>query len=289
MMRLHCFYWFTLALSLLAPAGAAAQGVQTRERSFLFLWPEQDDVQGRLDRTAPLVTDRPSFTDASSTVGKGITQVELGYTFTRDTTGESSSSSHAYPELSLRQGVLADWLEVRVIQSARTVRLPRDSTTELSDTVVGTKFGLTPQHGYLPELSIIPELRLPSGTGDYGSTHVLPGIRVPYSWNLGKTSWLSGSTVLLRREGADSQSVQTVWAQSALGGTRLSPTLSVWVEWYAFIPTASINEDDTHYLDSGINYLLTSNIQLDARIGTRVAHAYGDEVFTGIGVALRLS
>ncbi|MBY0513076.1 MAG: transporter, partial [Gemmataceae bacterium] len=54
----------------------------------------------------PLASDRPDFTEASSTVGKGRVQLEGGYTFTRDHSGEVATTSHSYPEALLRIGMI---------------------------------------------------------------------------------------------------------------------------------------------------------------------------------------
>ena len=47
-------------------------------RAFLFAWPDNNASDLRLNYAEPLVTDRPDFTEATSTVGRGVTQFELG-------------------------------------------------------------------------------------------------------------------------------------------------------------------------------------------------------------------
>ncbi len=51
------------------------------------------------DGEEPLVTDRPDFTEASSTVGKGRVQVELGYTYFSDKNNGVRARAHSYPEV----------------------------------------------------------------------------------------------------------------------------------------------------------------------------------------------
>ena len=79
----------------------------------LFLWSQGSGAKGGPDLDAPLVTDRPDFTEASSTVGRGIAQLEVGYTYTYDDDG-GAAKSHSYPEPLLRYGILENWLELRV-------------------------------------------------------------------------------------------------------------------------------------------------------------------------------
>src|SRR5262245_10367572 len=64
----------------------------------------------------PIESDRPDFTEASSTVGKGRIQLEAGYTYIRDRPGSVTTHSHSYPEALLRIGALAEWLEFRLGQ-----------------------------------------------------------------------------------------------------------------------------------------------------------------------------
>ena len=56
-------------------------------RAFLFAWPGSSVNDMRLNLSEPLITDRPDFTEASSTVGYGVTQFELGYTYAFDNDG----------------------------------------------------------------------------------------------------------------------------------------------------------------------------------------------------------
>src|SRR4051794_22638848 len=61
----------------------------------------------------PLEADRPDFTESPKTVGKGVVQLETGYTFTSDSADGEHTANHSFPEMLLRVGVLADWLEFR--------------------------------------------------------------------------------------------------------------------------------------------------------------------------------
>ena len=53
-----------------------------RSPGTLFQWSYGNSFSGGPDLDAPLVTDRPDFTEASSTVGRGVAQIEFGYTYT---------------------------------------------------------------------------------------------------------------------------------------------------------------------------------------------------------------
>ena len=80
----------------------------------LFQWSYGTSFSGGPDLDEPLVSDRPDFTESSVTVGRGVTQIEMGYTYTFDEEGADSTKSHSYPEVLLRHGILAEWLELRI-------------------------------------------------------------------------------------------------------------------------------------------------------------------------------
>lgn len=118
--------------------------------------PEEPDI---------IVTDRPDFTEASSTVGKGRVQLEGGYTFSRNReTGVRED--HSYPELLLRVGLFADWFEFRLGQNFSTARGfgPNGGPFDVSggdDLYTGFKLGLTEQKKALPEMASCSRRRSP--------------------------------------------------------------------------------------------------------------------------------
>ncbi|MBC8116228.1 MAG: hypothetical protein H7062_17715, partial [Candidatus Saccharimonas sp.] len=65
----------------------------------------------------PLETDRPDFVEASSLVPRGRVQLESGYTFVRDRTGDIESTAHAVPQFVWRIG-LTERFEMRMVWDA---------------------------------------------------------------------------------------------------------------------------------------------------------------------------
>ena len=118
-------------------------------RAFLFAWAGNNACDLRLNYDEPLVTDRPDFTEASSTVGRGVTQFELGYTYVRN--DDAGTEQHTAPELLIRKGLWKDWLELRVAYTGLTVADPIEDVSGSDDLYLGVKIGLTPQCGCLPE------------------------------------------------------------------------------------------------------------------------------------------
>ncbi len=80
----------------------------------LFFWPSDATPEGGTPGPdQPLASDRPDFTEASSTVGAGVVQVETGYTLVYDD-ARPRTLEHSFPEALVRVGVWRDWLELRL-------------------------------------------------------------------------------------------------------------------------------------------------------------------------------
>lgn len=222
----------SMALIICAPTVTLAEVPLKRgftKRSFILLWPGQSSDDAQLDLDAPLVTDRPNFTDAASTVGRGVSQIEFGYTYFYNEANPGKGSANTYPEAAFRYGALRDWIELRLRQSLITQDISGDSSTSLGNTYLGTKLGLLPQYGLLPQISVQPQMTLPTGSGDSRTKHILPGINMLFFWTLADKTFLTGSSQVNRSDTKDVSDVNTIWhiqPWSALRSTHGSPVLS---------------------------------------------------------------
>ena len=115
-----------------------------------------------------IVTDRPDFTEASWTVGMGVLQIEAGYAYIYDSDEGTSTVLHSGGEPLFRYGILDDWLEFRIaffpVQERENSAGTSNTTAGAEDIYVGFKIGLTPQAGLLPEMAIMPQALVPSGS-----------------------------------------------------------------------------------------------------------------------------
>ncbi len=285
-----------LALSIICILGGVsvakcqeqATNAKYTERSFIFLWPGQQESDARLNLLDPIVTDRPDFTEASSTVGKGVVQAELGYTyFYNDRGAGPHEASHAYPELLLRLGMISDWIELRLGQTLITLQEPAQSSTGFADTYLGVKLGIVPQLGILPELSIVPQVTAPSGSADLRADRSLYGVNVLYSWSVLSDSYIGASTQFNQREADEQHKIYTSFAQALVAGTRWDDAWGSYVEWFSLFADSSFGEEDSHFANGGVTYLLSNNLQLDVRFGSRLQGRFGEEIFAGVGLSVR--
>lgn len=241
-------------------------------------------------RDEPLVSDRPDFTEASTTVGARVAQLEMGYTYFFDAAGDDFTKSHSAPEMLWRVGLLADWLEFRIAynyidETTRTGGV----TTRVNgsdDLYLGFKIGLTPQEGVLPEMALMPQMRVPSGAAEVTAGEVLPGVNWLYGWDI--NDWLStaGSTQI--NQALDDETTGTYYqlAQSWTVGYSLTDKLGAYTESFAFFPSGAESAKPEYYFDGGFTYSVTNDLQLDIRGGVGLNAAAAD-YFVGSGFVKR--
>lgn len=244
-----------------------------------------------------ITTDRPDFTEASSTVGKGRIQLEMGYTYFRDRDRAGVlTQTHSYPELLARIGMFADWFEWRIGQNfghslqAEQVTHRRLSTDKgAQDLYLGAKIALTEHvHGtWLPESALILQMTVPTGSDAFSSGKVLPGISYLYSFDLTDKVSLAGS-VLGNVAVEDSGHKFWQMASSLSVGVGFTDTLGGYFEYFGFYPTGGIDPTTKpeYYLNGGFTYLITKNVQYDIRAGFGLNRAAAD-FFAGSGLSLR--
>lgn len=237
-----------------------------------------------------LVADRPDFTEATSTVGLGGFQLELGYTLGLDTDGEFTTRVHSYGEPLLRVGVLVERLELRVGTTALTqvamASATGVTTSGLEDLYLGAKIALSAQRGALPATAFLPQMTVATGTGGFSAGRTLPGFNFLYSWDLSETLSLAGSTQVNAAVG-DMDEDYSEWAQSLSWGIATGRRTGVYAEWYAFVPAGLEGASAEHYLNSGLAWLANDDLQWDIRIGFGL-NAPAEDMYVGAGVVIRV-
>lgn len=261
--------------------------------STLWSWPEpwivsHHDTAGE-NGISPLVTDRPGFTEATETVGAGRLQLESGYTYNYDGS-QGRRDDHSFPELLLRLGLLEDWLEFRIAWNYASTRIGEStgtaSTRGAQDLYLGAKVALTEQSGWLPAVTLMPHMTVPSGSDDYSADRILPGINLLYSWEWTDSLSLGGSTVAKR--GTDETGEFIDMAQSVCISYGLTAAVGMYAEYFVLVPHGSDAPDIgvEHYLDAGFTFLLTPDLQFDFWGGTGLNDRAVD-LSLGTGIAIR--
>lgn len=280
-----------LVLGLLSTA-AALHGEAACAQGTLFHWASGDPGEGGPNLDEPIVTDRPDFTEASVTVGQGVVQIETGYTYVYDDNASQSFRAHTAPEMLLRVGVLADWFELRLgytylEETTHTFGVGRTTVNGSDDLYLGMKFALTGQAGILPEMAIMPQMRVPSGSSEVTAGETLPGVNWLYGWDVTEFIATGGQTQVNRRLDDATGEPYAEFSQSWTINYSLADRLGGYTEWFCLAPDGADTNHNENYFDGGLTFLLTDDVQLDARAGVGLNDAAAD-MFTGVGLSIRM-
>ena len=282
----------TLLLIALSHAQTAfGQNLKRRfhqgERGTLLTWNADNVEQGGPDLNEPLVTDRPDFTEASSTVGRGVAQLEMGYTYFSDNDGTTRTITNSYGEPLLRYGVLANWLEMRVGWNVADEAINGVRNSGTDDLYLGMKIGLTPQAGILPEMAVIPQMTVPTGGSAFTGGSTLGGLNWLYAWDVTDRITTGGSTQFNQAVDGVTSDFYTEWAQSWTIGYSITDRVGAYSEYFGLYPYAATTVKPENYFNGGFTYLLTNNVQFDIRAGVGLNDA-ADDFFTGAGLTIRI-
>ncbi len=256
-------------------------------RKTLLKWPgpthddhEEPDEPKRLD------PDRPHLPESSTAVGKGRIVLESGYTFTK----KGSAFTQSYPEALLRVGLFTDWSEFRLgqsfLSSERTKAGVRRRDQGAQDLYLGIKLALVAQQGLLPEIALIPQMTVPTGSRSVGAGKVLPGLNVDGAWEVNNR--VSIELLIGTNEVQDDAHRSHVELASGLTGVfGLTPNVETFVEWDAFSPvTSAADAGPRHYTVGGFVYFITKDVEVDIRAGVGLNQRAND-FLAGPGFAVR--
>jgi hypothetical protein len=218
-----------------------------------------------------LVTDRPDATESALSVPAGHVQLEMGYTFTRLETAHL----HTVGEVLARIG-LNEWTELRLEVSSLAIEASTGGRLRsgFEDPSVGVKVEL-PSTRLFPETALMAWTSLPMGSSGFGGEW-RPALLAASAWPL--------------RRGVDA-GINAGWASTETGGEVLGSAalgFSLLPDWGGFAEvfgSTGPGGERRGFVDGGLTYGLTPDLQLDARVGTELGGA--SEAFVGTGLVVR--
>ena len=243
----------------------------------------EPEGEGRID------PDRPHLPEASTTVGKGRVVLEAGYTFTRKGSAFSASS---VPEALLRVGMFADWFEFRIGQNF----LVADQTgsgvpmtgSGAQDLYLGAKLALAEQRQYVPEIAVIPQMTVPTGSRGVSAGMVLPGVNVDSAWEVVKGLFNIELLVATNRVPDAPDRAHVEFSTGLTGVVNITRQLEAFAEWDAFYPLGATGAavGQQHYAVGGLAYFITNNLEVDIRAGIGLNRG-ANRFLAGAGFAVR--
>lgn len=261
--------------------------MRLRRLSILLLAAAPAAAQDFSGLPGSLVTDRPDFTESTSTVPPGHFQVEGGFTSSRVEDEEAQSLG----ELLIRIG-MGERVEARIgagsYDRIDTGVPGEDRITGFEDPFLGLKVRLTPGDPNLlppgrPLVALLLSTSVPAGDEELTSDDWIPEAKLALSWDL--TPAVSLGSNLNYAYAADGDERFHQLSGSLTSGISLTGRLGAFVEYFGFSEETD-GGPGTHYLDGGLTFGISNDLQLDARVGLGLNEASPDW-FAGVGAAIR--
>ena len=232
-----------------------------------------------------LVTDRPDATEASSTVGKGVLQIETGGLYESFKDNSIQFENYTYNTTLVRYGIL-DNLELRLgwdfvegITKINGTKLD-NVTSGLSPLLLGVKLDIAEEKSGMPEIALIGHVfPLFSAGQDYRPETTAIDFRFSFSHTLSETSSIAYN--LGAQWGNDSPEAAAIYTVAY--GYSFTDKFGMYAELYGDLPEDS---SANHYWDAGFTYLVSNDLQLDTYFGTSITE--GQDILIGLGASFRI-
>lgn len=232
-----------------------------------------------------LVTDRPDATEASSTVGKGVLQIETGGIYESFEENSIKAENYTYNTTLVRYGIL-DNMELRVgwnfVEGAVKVNGNKldNVTSGLSPLLLGVKIDIAEEKGAMPEIALIGHVfPLFSASKDFRPESTGIDFRFSLSHTLSEKSSIGYN--IGGQWGDDSAEAAAVYTVAY--GYSITDAFGFYAELYGDMPEDS---SANHYWDAGLTYLVNNDLQLDIYAGTSITK--GQDLLFGLGASFRL-
>jgi hypothetical protein len=270
-----------LAASLLAGGLAAEAQDAPKDPGPAGPW------SGLTDAISP---DRPDFTNGPGMVAPGHLQVETGYTFTRG----GSEKSSTLGELLLRYAFDDRWEARLGLNSYEWLGSGVPGERRIAgfqDPFVEAKVRLNdPEAEHrapgVPAMGLLLQTTLPVGNRRLTADAWQPQAALALEWELTRDlSLASNLGCAYLEDGSNAGERFTQCFASASAGLQLDDEVGAFFEAYGFT-RESAGGSATGYLDTGLSYLVSKDLQLDVRVGAGL-NAPRPNWFTGLGASFR--
>ena len=242
-------------------------------------------------------TERHDFTQSAVTVGRGVVQLESGYSFFYKDNEEEIESAHTLPEMGVRVGLSED-IEFRLRWNYAWQFIDEEpDRTGSEDLRYSLKLQMTRQtccRILRPTSALDLRGSAPTGGDAFTTERVEFSLDYIYQWQLTDRMTIAGSSGfgtngfgdfgLIPEEPTEDRF--TAITQSAVLGLELSESNTVYAEWYGIFSHGLEDEFVVSFFNIGVDHYLTDNFVLDLRAGVGLSDD-SDDFFIGIGGGYR--
>lgn len=244
----------------------------------------------RAQEPEPIETDRPDITNSPKVVGPGTFQVETGVQWERVRQGRQSDRGLFTPLL-LRQGLSNRWearLETSGYSHLRSSAPGRsvERTGGYSPLEIGAKYQFQdpPEGSRRPTLGVMFQVRVPSGSGHFGTDRVTGSARLLAGWEITPRWSLTANL----GDGIGEDENGSFWYPLATLSASYETTkrLTTFAELAYQGAELSLGGKGLLF-DGGFLYRVGQDTQLDLGIGTSLTERQTPDLFWTFGLSHR--
>lgn len=261
--------------------------------------PEPDKSQYNLFNPTPrnqwrdFSTDRPDKTETPFTVDAGRFTMEADlFVYTRDTNSPDGTRTESFNFFvpNFKVG-LTNNVDLQIIPEVYNIvrTTPKGGRTEersgFGDVTVRVKVNFWGNDGGQTALGLMPFIKLPTNQNNIGNNSVEGGVIVPFAVKLSETWDVGMQTEFDFNKNQDASGYNLGFVNTVSFGHELSDRWSTYFELF----TQQTTERGSQFVatfDTGLKYLLTENIQLDAGVNIGLTQA-ADDIQPFMGVSVR--
>jgi hypothetical protein len=270
-----------------AAFGAGAQetnGVPPDKSSYTLFHPVPENLMRDLS------PDRPDETESPYTVDAGHYQLEMDFAnFTHDTTDGTTTKALDVGDFNFKAGLL-NHVDIQFVYdnylNVHTQDSSGKSTTQsgFGDFSTRLKVNLWGNDGGKTAFALLPYVTFPTGTDNLGNNAVEGGVIFPLAVCLPYDFDLSVETAASLMENGNHGGYHEEFIASASVDHQIIGKLNGFVEFFSDFTTES-HSSWVGTVDTGLEYLVTKNIQLDFDCFFGVTPAAADfNPFAGITI-----
>ncbi|MES1196401.1 MAG: transporter, partial [Steroidobacter sp.] len=216
-----------------------------------------------------IVTDRPDFVESSDVVGKGNMQIETSISV--ENNNDSSIDERTYTTPTLIRAGINDRLELRMETDGRaSQRTTIGNTTETvngySDIALGVKWHFTDgdARSHKPGTAWLLHVDMDTGSRPFRGTGLRPSLRFVAEWDLPNDTGLGIMPGVVYNKNDQHRFVSGILA--ATYGKQFTPALHGFIELAGQQLAGKNDGGNVITADTGISWLLSKTIQLDASV-----------------------
>lgn len=239
-----------------------------------------------------LITDRPDQTESAFTVPPKKFQLELGAAYGEQRDDSTETIFQSIPQALLRLG-LTRGFEIRLgipgleIEESNSATGSTD-TRGLVDATIGFKVVIEEERGWIPQTAFLGTLIVPSGDNELTRDRADPAFRFVFSNTLSSRLSLGYNLGMVWLTASDEQGVTDTlsyfdWTVAL--GISAGNRVGYFVEVFGLSPIEGDRGSITAF-DTGVTYLLTPRLQLDASGSIGLSDSAPDWTL-GLGLSFR--